>query len=402
MAAPMVESFRQFVKAHRGHPVLSAYVGGGLADVSEQRSWLVPLRQALRRARAAAEATEAAGPAANGASASAFAACERALLGALPGAHAIHDVGGWCALLAAGPDGAVARFTAALATPVPTQVHWGEGAVVLPFLLATADAPVLVLQLERDQARLVRVAGDQASELAREEVTMALGAAAHMGDTPRQGFHTGTRGEALTDLAQRRLLEARQRLLTAILAQAEAALPPDGVLLIGGAEEVGRHARGLLPAAVAARAAWSPGLREPLPDGTLVRSAELAAAGVRDAMHRGWVERLREEASPRGHAALGVTPVRQALALGAVERLLLSHRLAQRDATTAEALAREATLQAAAVVVVRQGAADHLEAVAGGAAARLRFPVAVAVAAAAAAQSPTPEAPARTLAGEPA
>lgn len=36
MVMRQLEAFRQFVKAHRGHPVLSVYVGGGLADVAEQ------------------------------------------------------------------------------------------------------------------------------------------------------------------------------------------------------------------------------------------------------------------------------------------------------------------------------------------------------------------------------
>jgi hypothetical protein len=399
-----VDAFRQFVKAHRGHPVLSVYVGGGLTDPSEQRSWLVPLRQAVRRARAAAEAAPL--PDVAGGDGAAFAACEQALLGALPAAHVIHNVGGWCALLAAAGNGPVARFTAALATPVPTRVHWQAGAVVLPFLAAASDPPVLVLQLEHDHARLLRVVGEEVAELAREDVTVTLGAAAHMGDAPRPGFHPGTRGEALTDLAQRRTLEARRRLLTEMLARAEAALPAEGVLLIGGAEEVGRHARGLLPPPVAARTAWNPGLRAPLPDGTLARVTATAAAALRDALHVGWVDRLREEGAPGGHGALGTGAVRQALAQGAVERLLLSDRLAQRDPAMTETMAREATLQGAAVVVLHRGSADHLDSVAGGVAARLRFPATVptrsAAASAGAAAAVSPTAPSRPLAGGPA
>lgn len=410
MGTPTLESFRQFVKAHRDHPVLSVYVGGGLADVAEQRSWLVPLRQGLRRARAAAEGNaEANAEAFPGATAEAYAACERAVLAALPGPHALHEAGGWCVLAAAtgraasanGAPPSVAQFVMALPAPVATLVRWQAGAVVLPFLAAAPEVPVLVLQLERDHARLVRLAGDAVTELARDDVALALGAAAHMGDAPRQGFHTGTRGEALTDLAQRRLLEARQQLLTDMLARATAALPAEGVLLLGGAEEVGRHARSLLPEPVAARTAWSPGLRAPLPDATLGRAARAAAAAVRDTLHQRWLDRLREEVRPHGRGAAGPAAVRQALALGAVERLLLGGALLRRDPAGAEAMARDATLQGGTVVVADRDAGDRLEHTSEGVAALLRFPVPV-VAPSPAVAGASATAPARTLAGGPA
>ena len=253
MVMRQLEAFRQFVKAHRGHPVLSVYVGGGLADVAEQHSWLVPLRHALRRAWAAAQEGPLAGVAEG--DAAAFAACEVEVLAALPEPRAIHDAGAWCAFAAVPAPGDVVLFSAALPRAVPTQVRWQAGAVVLPYLAAAPEGQVLVLQLERDQGRLVRLDGDHVTELARDAVELELGAAAHMGDTPRQGFHTGTRGETLTDLAQRRLREARQQLLGGLLARTVAALDPAGVVVVGGAEEVGRHALTLLPEGVAARAA---------------------------------------------------------------------------------------------------------------------------------------------------
>jgi peptide subunit release factor 1 (eRF1) len=65
--------------------------------------------------------------------------------------------------------------------------------------------------------------------------------------------------------------------------------------------------------------------------------------------------------------------VRQALALGAVERLLLSTALTQRDPAGAEAMARDALLQGATVVVSPNSAGEQLERLARGAAARLRY-----------------------------
>ena len=373
MVMRQLEAFRQFVKAHRGHPVLSVYVGGGLADVAEQHSWLVPLRHALRRAWAAAQESPLAGVAEG--DAAAFAACEVEVLAALPEPRAIHDAGAWCAFAAVPAPGDVVLFSAALPRAVPTQVRWQAGAMVLPYLAAAPEGQVLVLQLERDQGRLLRLDGDHVTELVRDAVELELGAAAHMGDTPRQGFHTGTRGETLTDLAQRRLREARQQLLGGLLARTVAALDPAGVLVVGGSEEVGRHALTLLPEGVAARAAWATGLRAPLAEAALVRTARRAAEGVRDAQHQRWLEGIREGAHAAGHGATGGTVVRQALALGAVERLLLSTALTQRDPVGAEAMARDALLQGAAVIVSPNGAGEQLERLAQGAAARLRYPL---------------------------
>jgi stalled ribosome rescue protein Dom34 len=138
---------------------------------------------------------------------------------------------------------------------------------------------------------------------------------------------------------------------------------------------VGRHALTLLPEGVAARAAWAAGLRAPLAEAVLVRTARRAAEEVRDTQHRRWLEAIREGAHPAGHGATGGAVVRQALALGAVERLLLSTALTQRDPAGAEAMARDALLQGAAVVVSPNGAGDQLERLAQGAAARLRYPL---------------------------
>ncbi len=356
-------SLREFAIRHQNVPVLSLYVRGGLDDPSQRRAWLVAARDAVatQRARLTDRAP---------AERAHFEQLVSRVLTELPSDQALHQAGGWMGLAA--DDEVLAQ---SLAVPCATRAIWQTGPAILPYVAQGLDQPVFVLQIDREHAALMRLHDRSLDAVARFEVEMDVDPAigAHMGDAPTRGFHQGTRGEPLSDHAQRRMNEARRRLQADTLACLARVMGPHCLLLVSGPDEVVAHFMAERPVALAARSmaigkVWpTGGSRE------LVDCAVAALPALRAQRDAAWFHEIRERSSGAHASAFGVQAVRDALAVGAIERLVMTERFLRDHPLISESLALGAMLEGADVSIALPSADARIDAEADGIVASLRF-----------------------------
>lgn len=356
----------RFVRAHREELTLSVYVEATPSDPAERRNWRVVLRQQISAARdrlAAAPQEER----------DAFERCVEQVLDRLPADKAIPGGGSWAAFCAA--SGEAVDMT--LPEGVETSVHWGLGARVVPYLRVAELEDALVVQLDRRHARLTRLHDGHFETLLEEEAEELDEVGPHMGEGPKQGFHSGTHGRSGTDEAQRAKREESERLQAALLrrvtAMADSGLP----LLLGGAPESAAHFHKLLPAAFTDRSALAPGLRMEHPAESLPAVRE-ALHALRTRHQEARLDALREMAHVNGRAAVGLEVASQAAERGAIAELIFSESAWKLHPQEIEHLVQRALADGAAVEWADPAVMRVLDGEADGIVAGLRFPLATA------------------------
>jgi len=361
----MSAQLRQFIKANRHLPTLSLYVEGGLSDPASQRAWRVSMKHALSTARAAIRT-------AAEDEREAFAACVARVEAQLPSESALHSAGGWCCLCASEGE----LFETLMPMRVPTVAAWRVGPMIGPHLAIDRDGPVFVLQIDHDSARIQQLRDSGLEAVEAFEAEFEMGAGAHMGDAPQRGFHSGTVGETLTELAQRRQNAARDRMLAATVRGVVGLIVNHTTLIVGGPPEVTHHLLSRLPASVTDRTRVAPDVRMQTPPSEVIAAAEAALATFMAERQQRWFAQVRERLFADRHAAMGIDDARQAVAVGAVEHLGFSEAYFRDHPDDAEALAQDALLQGASVSILTPAVADEVDREAGGVAASLRFAVA--------------------------
>lgn len=360
------EDVLNFVKEHRGEQILSVYIDGAAANPAERRHWRVVLKQGLARER------EALARAARGERV-AFERCVTAVEARLPAGDEMPGAPGLAFLCSASGD----LFSEALPAHVDSSVTWRTGARILPYLSALAGSPpALVVIIDRQGATISRLVDGALSvvETFAPDATKDVGP--HMGDSPRIGFHGGTRGETQTDAMQRQMREVRDRLVAQtarrIMALANEASPDGLFVALGGSSEASAHLLSALPPALEARTAVVGDLRLLTPTAipTLAREALTPLVAAREQRH---FEELQRRAHSNGHAAFGFEAMAAAVELGAIEELILSETLCRERAAEVEPVVQRALLDGASIELASPPAAAVLDAECGGVAAKLRF-----------------------------
>jgi hypothetical protein len=360
------EDVLNFVKEHRGEQILSVYIDGAAANPAERRHWRVVLKQGLARER------EALARAARG-ERTAFEHCVAAVEARLPAGDEMPGAPGLAFLCSASGD----LFSEALPAHVDSSVTWRTGARVLPYLAALAGSPpALVVIIDRQGATVSRLVDGALSvvETFAPDATKDVGP--HMGDSPRTGFHGGTRGETQTDAMQRQMREVRDRLVAQtvrrIMALANEASPEGLFVALGGSSEATAHLLSALPPALEARTAVVGDLRLLTPTAipTLAREALTPLVAAGEQRH---FEELQRRAHSNGHAAFGLEAMTAAAELGAIEELILSETLCRERAAEVEPVVQRALLDGASIELASPPAAAVLDAECGGVAAKLRF-----------------------------
>ncbi|MEP7226628.1 MAG: hypothetical protein ABI785_04655 [Gemmatimonadales bacterium] len=347
-----------------GTRVLTAYVDARVTDPA--------MRETLRPALASAVADARARLASDDERA-AFDRAARFLQNPVPPLGGIWSEPGWVTFLTAeGP-----RYSAELPVRVPTIVAWRDGPVVSPFVRALKQhRPVIVVLVESGSARFYRYARGSLGALPE----MTLTARQDTGDPgqARRGTQRRipmARATVATEKMQRRRAASFQRLTGSLAARVAALAGDDGWVLIGGTPEWARAAADALPAHLADRVGVSATLNHDEPETGIAREAENAASALRAAQSQALLESVLESAGALGRGSAGVPGTQRALHTGAVDLLVLSPEFLRAEPDLAEDAIRAALQQGGDVEVLSSPAAEQLDQMGEGIAARLRYPI---------------------------
>ncbi|MBX3175083.1 MAG: hypothetical protein KF709_11765 [Gemmatimonadaceae bacterium] len=353
----------RFTRAHQGELTLSVYIASAPADPGERQSWLVMLRNELNAISDGMEDSPAE-------EREAFGRCVAKLFEQLPAQGTMPRDHSWAFFAAAGGD----DLALSLPRGVETSVHWGLGARVVPFLRVAEPEEALVVQVDRQGARLSRFAYGEFGEPVLLEAEEVDEVGPHMSAPSRTGFHGGTRGTPGADEAQRQRREATDRLHSSVVrrvaAMAELRMP----ILIGGAPDAAVHVLEALPAATRERAILAPDLRMGAPRDYLdeIRAA-LHALHARQQEER--VTALRDLALAGGKAAIGYPVAERAAQMGAIAELIFSTEAWRQHPLEIESLVRRALVDGAEVEVLEPTVAAAMDGTADGIITGLRFPL---------------------------
>lgn len=359
----LVALHRALANAH----VLSVYINGSTSDPAAQRSWRVQLDHSLVDLRRWLEGS-------SHAEREEFEECVRRLDTALAGFTGGVGAPGWAAFIT------VDRVQEAqlLPAPAPTLAVWSTGPCVAPYMRVLKEMrPVVVVCADARKASLYLY---RLGKLERAEVVRAYHTVdhpEHMGTPARQGFHTGTRGTAGRDTAQRTLLRGRDRMIADAAGKVHELAGADGWILIGGIKRVAARLMGLLEPLAPNRVSELDSLDVHASEAEIAQIARTGASALRDTMDDRRIAEIVDLAGSHGHGVVGPADARHALTESSVRELYVTHRYLEDHAAEAEEAIRAALDQDASVEEVSGKAADRLNQL-GGMAAGLRFrPVAI-------------------------
>jgi stalled ribosome rescue protein Dom34 len=352
----------ELVRAHGNVRTLSVYLDGSVTDFAERNSWRVGLVHEIARVRETIHRT-------SHAEREAFDACAKQLLSRLPLDDMMLGAPGWVGFACENGD----VYTESLDTPAPLSVTWGKGLRIIPYVGATNPGTALVVIADQKRSTFYSLVGTELHELERHDSHAHVEVASHMGTTPRQGFHPGTRGEAQHDVTQREMREASARLLKETLRRLRLRAEEHEWVAIGGSDAAVARLAAALPESLAARTCIVTSLRASMSEADTRRLATEALAAVRSGSQQRLVCEVVEMAKEKGRAVFGAERIARELELGAVDLLVLSSAIPRERVQETEQLVRTALTEGAQVEVVRGAAAALLKVEAGGVAARLRF-----------------------------
>jgi hypothetical protein len=348
----------------RDETVLSVYVDLTARDPAQKHAWRTRLDDELRRIRdgvAAADGHD-----------------ERAALSRAVGlveARLASDLeaGGARSWVAFATERQV-HHAESLSVHMPTIVAWGDGPRVAPYLRVLRGRRTVVLaEVNAEGARLYRYSEGALETLEHLRAHVVTDSHDHMGSMPRQGFHTGTRGATGTDAAQRELRSGTRKMLHELARRLVTLAGAESWVVIGGTPMPARAALSALPEALAPRTLLTPSLHIWASEAEIRDAAERGAAALQEAHDLVAVSAAIERAAQAGRGATGIDATLGALSSGAVDDLYLSDRLLERSPGEAEDAVRAALRHGARPQVVRGDAADLLNEMAHGIAARLRY-----------------------------
>jgi hypothetical protein len=360
-----MRTYPQLIELHRALKytrVLSVYVDGTERDPANRHVWrarvthdLDDLRKWLEGS-SHAERTE-------------FEKCA-----VLLGTRLRHFAGnlrapGWVAFITAHG----ASEATPLPVPVRTQTVWSTGISMGPYVRALKEArPVVILLTDSASARLYRYHFGQLSLVESLHAHAEVREPTHMGDAPRQGFHSGTRGMTGSDQAQRSRLQGTDRMLRDAAKRAAAMANGDSWIVVGGIPEMSRRAMSMLPAETLGRTTHEESFDIHSSEAEIVGEARAAVSRLRDAADMARIREIADGVMDTGLGTLGPERTRHALDQKRVRALYFTHRFLDEHPAETEDAVRAAAEQGAIAEEVSGSAAAELDRH-GGMAASLRY-----------------------------
>lgn len=352
----------QFLSENRHAPTLSVYLEAAPSDPAEGRAVALRLREAIERLHdmAAQRPDE---------ERAAIEQCVNELIEAIPSAEHRSRRQGWAFFRTA----AGAQLILEAPPGVETSVDWDAGPRVVPFLRAAEPESALIVQIDRAHARIGLLHDGVVDPIVVAlEAERVVDVPPHMSAGPAPGFHSGTRGRAGADEAQRQRREASERLLATavkrVVALAEDTLP----VVVGGAAGMVKHFLQAIPRPLADRTTVVHALRMGPADPMVPRILEALREMRRreQAMH---LVELRDAAAARGKATVGFERAQQAAEAGAIAELIFTDAAWRAHPAEIEALVHRALTSGASVewTPLQDGDATPPDGIIAG----LRFPI---------------------------
>jgi hypothetical protein len=348
----------------RGTRVLSVYLDGTASDPAQQRAWRVQLDHSLDDLRVWLKESP-------HAEREDFEECVRLLdheLEAFTGNVGAH---GWAAFITADR----VHEASLLPVPMPTQAVWSTGMSIAPYVRELKEnRPVAIVLLDAKRANVHRYHVGKLERIETLHAYHTVMQPAHMGDAPRLGFHSGTRGATGHDEAQESMLAGTNRMLAEVAERAMHVAGADGWIVTGGIPKIGRQLAERLSPRAPGRVLNVESLDIHASEADLAEAARVGASTLRNAMDAARIAEITDSGGATGLGALGPAATRETLEQLRVRDLYVTHRYLENHAAEAENAVRSAIDQGATVEEVSGAAAEQLDAH-GGMAARLRYRV---------------------------
>lgn len=353
-----------FVREQRDLPTLTVYVEASPEDPAIRHAWQVKLRKGINDIRHSLES-------ADRSEREAFERCATAVLDRLPPEDAPPSTLGWVCFATANGE--------TVAHEIPdireTSAHWGIGPQIVPYLLVATDTHALIVQADREHARIGRWEGEQLVALEQFESGRVHGIGSTMGRPAKAGFHSGTRGATGADEEQRIKQDASEKMLAQVRHRIPLLAHANEPILIGGSTDATTALLADLPAPVRERT-------RVVPDLTLATHAGDLASVIHRTLHADaaqWrtkrVESLRGVARANGRAVEGLHRVQTAAQMGALAELIFSESAWRQQPVVIEQLVHRAMREGAIVAADPSGDGAILDGVHDGVIAGLRFPL---------------------------
>ena len=253
-------------------------------------------------------------------------------------------------------------------------VTWREGISIAPYLDALEKLrPAVAAIVDSRVARLYRYEHGALEKLEILRAHVHVGPVEHMGRPPATGFHTGTRGSAGSDEADRELRSGRERLTRQAAEHLASASSPDAWIMVGGIPEDASEVLGQLPDSVLPRARRLLSVGVHAAEAAIKAGVEEGATDLRRSRELATVDEIFRRCANAGTGTLGLEPTQLALRTASADRVCMTDRFIHERQQAAEELVRVAFASGAEVEVVSGAAADRLDTRAGGIGARLRY-----------------------------
>jgi hypothetical protein len=348
----------------RDDRVLSVYLDGTSLDPASKTPWRVPLDNALKDIRRWLEGSthnERMG----------FERCVRLLEGELAEFRGAIGSPGWAGFITV----AGVLDSERLPVPTPTIAIWSTGICVAPYIRALKQTrPVVVVVADARKARIFRYATGVLAPAETVHAHAVTEPPVHMGDAPRLGFHSGTRGTTGHDAAQHALHAGTKRMIDGVARRSAELAGHDGWILTGGIPEVSAHMAAAMEKVAPHRVLRMEELDIHATEAQVTAAAQRGASQLRDETDMRHVSEIAGAADDERLIARGPSATRQALEQATVRELYLTSRFLQDHLADAEDAVRAAIAQGATVEEVSRAVADRLDEF-GGMGARLRYPV---------------------------
>jgi hypothetical protein len=350
------------LRSSRDKRMLSVYLDGSATDVANLRPWRLPLEHALKDLRtwlSGSSHEEREG----------FERCVEMLeqqLASFPGSI---GAPGWVAFISL--DEPVVAHQ--LPVPVPTLAVWSTGPCLAPYMRVLKEMrPVVVAVADARRTDIYRYWLGKLNHVEAVRAHHVVENPSHMGTSPRQGFHVGTRGATGHDAAQRSLLEGRDRMLAEAGDRIAQLAGEDGWVLLGGTRRiVAGLTRHLAPIAEHRVLALTT-LDVHSSEADITEASRAGASTLRDAFDAHRLADIADAAAAAGLGVVGPAETRAALEQASVRELFVTRHYLEEHAAAAEDVVRSALDQDASVEEVSGNAAAQLDRN-GGVTASLRF-----------------------------
>jgi Bacterial archaeo-eukaryotic release factor family 10 len=257
---------------------------------------------------------------------------------------------------------------------MPDLATWETGLHVAPYVRALRRmTPVITILVDSRQAKRYAWRNGTMVELPGVSADTFFGDLSDVNMSKRAAVHSGVRGETDTDAARRFEEVGSERLLKYLTDAVISDAGHDGIVVVGGTNEMSAALLQRLRRTLDGRIVEEPSISFWMSVPELKRATQSAAATVWARRQEQLLDQVINTAAAGGRACVGNGPTQRALMERRVDVLLVSKRFGEQDPIYADNLVGTAFEQDADVEELSGVAAERLDSAAQGVAARLRF-----------------------------